>query len=160
MSSVFDASLIESEPLADEILAKQAADVTHLMERPNALSNAKLHAERELPRLVMACNKTAWDTGYPSDTRAPSPEEAAALFAQLGPEKSAQLKEDLRSLAVQRNLVALMTQAQEQCEALMQAAEEEYARHQAEEQLRADFEAYDEATKEQRYAAWLESQRR
>jgi hypothetical protein len=159
MNSQFDASQIDSGPLSGEVLAAQQENVSHLMQRPNALANAKLHAERDLPRLIMACNRTAWGTGYPSDTRAPSPEEAAELFASLDPEKRAKLQEDIRVLAEQRNLVALMTEAEAQCAALMQAAEEEYARQQAEAQMRADFEAYDEATKEQRFAAWLDARR-
>lgn len=159
MSSQFDASLIENGPLNGEVMAAQRDNVMHLMQRPNALANAKLHAERDLPRLIMMCNRTAWGTGYPSDTRAPSPEEAAELLASLDPEKRAKFEDDLRVLAEQRNLVALMIEAEAQCAALMQAAEEEYARQQAEAQMRADFEAYDDATKEQRFAAWLDAQR-
>lgn len=153
MSNQFDASQLWGESLGDEALAAQARIVEDLMRRPNALVNAKLHAERELERLVMVCNRLAWGA-IPAERRAPDPGEAEALLAGLDEEKRGKLVADAQAAAQQRLLVAAMREAEIHCMAQLQVQQAEFAAVQAQQQEWAEFEAFDAAGKVERFAAW------
>lgn len=152
----FDASLVHTDAVGDEVLAQQTRMVEQLMARPNALANAKLHAENELHRLVMACNRLAWRS-MPADPRQPSPDEINTLLERLEQENRHKLMHDAKLAAEQRFLVEKLQKAHEQCQAELAAEQEEYARQQQIAQEWAEFEAYDEQGKEARFQAWRAS---
>ena len=153
MTNPFDASLIEVGPISAEALADQDRKIADLMLRPNALANAKLHADQHMARLIRHCNRTAWGT-VTSEPRAPTPEEAAALLERLGPENSEKLRGEALAAAEQRALVAKMEEAQQHTLSRLEAEQIEATRYYAEAQERAEFEEYDAATKEERFLAW------
>jgi hypothetical protein len=156
MSEEFDASLVYTHPVSEEAMAEQDRSVAQLMLRPNALANAKLHAENELRRLIAACNRLAWRS-VPADLRPPTPEEAAALLERLTEEEREKLMTDARATAEQRILVVKMQEAHEQALVQMQAEEQELVQRQEEAQELAEFEAFDAAGKEARFQAWRAS---
>jgi hypothetical protein len=158
MSNPFDASLIDAGPIGAEVLAEQAGKVADLMQRPNALANAKLHADNEMRRLVMACNRTAWGT-VAAEPRGPTAEEAAALLERLGAENREKLLGEARLAAAQRALIASMAEAQQQSLARLEAEQAELAQREADAQEWAAFEADDAAAKEQRFLAWRAGRR-
>ena len=154
--SEFDASLVWSEPVGGDILASQQGTVDELRKRPNALANAKLHAERELDRAIMVCNRVAWGA-MPADPRAPSAAETADLLARLAADDREKLMREARLAAEQRRLVTAMREAEQACLAEMQAEQEQLAAHEAERQELEAFEAYDAAGKAARFEAWRAS---
>lgn len=154
--SEFDASLIWAEPVGEEVRAAQQSTVDELRKRPNALANAKLHAERELERAIMVCNRAAWGA-MPSDRRAPSSAEADELLARLSEETREKVMREARLAAEQRLLVNAMHEAEQAYLAQMQAEQEEIAAHNAEIQEWEAFEAYDAAGKAARFEAWRAS---
>lgn len=149
----FDASLVHTDPVGDEVLAQQARMAEQLMLRPNALANAKLHAENELHRLIMACNRLAWRS-MPADPRQPTPDEINTLLERLEQENRHKLMHDAKLAAEQRFLVVKLQEAHERCQAELAAEQEEYARQQQLAEEWAEFEAYDEQNKEARFEAW------
>jgi hypothetical protein len=153
MSNPFDASLIDGGPVSAEMLAEQDRKIADLMQRPNALANARLHAEQHMARLVRHCNRTAWGT-VTSESRGPTQEEAAALLDRLSQEDRDKLLGEARAAAEQRTLLAKMEEAQQRTLSQMEAEQVEAARHSAAIQERTEFEAYDAATKEERFQAW------
>ena len=153
MSNPFDASLIDGGPVSAEMLAEQDRKIADLMQRPNALANARLHAEQHMARLVRHCNRTAWGT-VTSESRGPTQEEAAALLDRLSQEDRDKLLGEARAAAEQRTLLAKMEEAQQHTISRLEAEQVEAARHGAATQERAEFEAYDAATKEERFQAW------
>jgi hypothetical protein len=158
--SEFDASLIWAEPVSGDVLAAQQGTVDELRKRPNALANAKLHAERELERAVMVCNRVAWGAGsMASDRRAPSAAEADELLGRLSGEDRDKLMREARLAAEQRHLVEAMREAEQACLAQMQAEQEEIAAHNAEIEEWEAFEAHDAAGKGARFEAWRASRR-
>ena len=154
--SEFDASLVWGEPVREDIFAAQQANVGELRKRPNALANAKLHAERELERAIMVCNRLVWGA-MPADRRAPSEGETAELLGRLSAEDRDKLMREARQAAEQRLLVGAMREAEQACLADMQAEQAEMAAHHAEQQDIEAFEAYDAAGKAERFAAWRAS---
>lgn len=154
--SEFDASLVWGEPAREEVLAAQQATVGELRKRPNALANAKLHAERELERAIMVCNRLVWGA-MPADRRAPSAGETADLLGRLSADDRDKLMREARQAAEQRLLVEAMREAEQVCLAEMQAEEQQMAAHEAEQQELEVFEAYDAAGKPERFAAWRAS---
>lgn len=156
MSDQFDASLIWNEPVSAEVLADHLKTVEGWLTRPSALSNAKLHAERELGRLVSVCNRIAWGS-VPAELRAPAPAEVAALLERLSAEDKQRLLDEARHAADQRDLVAKIAQAEaaylEQVEAERAAMAEQEALHRE----WAEFEAFDAAGKQQRFETWRAS---
>ncbi len=153
MSEEFDATLVYQDPVGEEVHNEQIRTVEHLMQRPNAMANAKLHAENELRRLIASCNRLAWRS-VPSDLRPPSPEEANALLERLSPEDRSKLIHDARLAAEHRFLVTRIQEAYAQCLAEIEAEQVELAHHEEEERARAEFEALDAAGKEERYQTW------
>lgn len=153
MSEEFDASLVYTDPVSEEVHARQNEAVEQLILRPNALANAKLHAENELRRLIAACNRLAWRS-VPADLRQPSPEEANALLERLSQEDRHKLMNDARLAAEQRFLVVRMQEAHERCQAQMQAEREDLSIREKEARERVEFEAFDAAGKEERFQAW------
>lgn len=151
--SEFDASLIWSEPVGGEVRAAQQSNVDELRKRPNALANAKLHAERELERAIMVCNRLVWGA-MPEDRRAPSPTETEALLGRLAPDDREKLMREARQAAEQRLLVSAMREAEQACLIDMQAEQDEMAAHEAERQELEAFEVYDAAGKAARFEAW------
>jgi hypothetical protein len=149
----FDATLVYTDPVSEEVLAKQSQTAEQLMQRPNALANAKLHAENELHRLISACNRLAWRS-MPAEMRAPTPDEVNALLERLEQDDRHKLMHEAQLAAEQRFLVVKLQEAHAQCEAEMAAEQEEQARREAEAQELAEFEAYDEEGKEARFQAW------
>lgn len=159
MSEEFDASLVYTDPVSEEALAEQNRQIEQLMLRPNALANAKLHAENDLTRLIAACNRLAWRS-VPADLRQPTPEEAAALLERLTPEDREKLMTNARLTAEQRVMVVRIREAHEQCVAQIQAEQEAHAIQVIEAQEWAEFEAHDNAGKQERFAAWRAARQR
>lgn len=149
----FDASLLHTDPVGDEVHAQQTHMVEQLLTRPNALANAKLHAENELHRLVVACNRLAWRS-MPADPRPPAPDEINALLERLEQEKRHKLLHDAKLAAEQRFLVVKLQEAHERCQAELAAEQEEHVRQQQLNQEWVEFEAYDEQGKQARFEAW------
>jgi hypothetical protein len=158
MSEQFDASQIWSEAVSGEIAAEHDRTVEGLMTRPAALANAKLHAERELGRLVSVCNRVAWGS-VPAELRAPAADETAALLERLGEEDRDKLTTEARNAARQRVLVAKMADAEAQCQARLEAEETARAEEQALYQEWAEFEAFDASEKMKRFDTWRASRR-
>jgi hypothetical protein len=135
MTSQFDASFAYTGPVSAEIQAAHASEIEHLKLMPGKLANAMLHANNELQRWVLACNRLVWGA-MPAEARQPAPGEIAALLEQLPPENRERLLKESQLAAEARNLVALLS-----------TAETEAALHEA-------FEAFDLAGKEARFQAW------
>ena len=135
MTSQFDASFAYTGPVSAGVQAAHASEIEHLKLMPGKLANAKLHANNELQRWVLACNRLVWG-GMPDDAREPAPGEIAALLEQISPENRERLLKEAQLAAEARNLVALLS-----------AAEAEAA-------LREEFETFDLAGKEARFQAW------
>ncbi len=153
MSTQFDVSLGYFEPLNDEIITQQQATVDGWMQKPSALANAHLHAQNELNRLILACNRLAWGS-LPEDGRAPTTDEMAALMQHLSPADGEKLTRDLRLAAEQRSLVTRIEEAEALHAARLQTEQEELVRQNAEALQMAEFEAFDAAEKIGRYNAW------
>lgn len=153
MTHPFDASLIEAGPPSAEALAAQDRAIADLMQRPSALTNARLHAEQHLARLARACNRTAWGSVY-TEPRAPTPEEQAALMERLGAEGRDKLEGEARAFAEQRALLAKMADAERETLSRLEAEHAEQARLRAEAEEWAAFEAHDAETRQERFAAW------
>ncbi|MBX2805450.1 MAG: hypothetical protein KTR19_05735 [Hyphomicrobiales bacterium] len=152
----FDASLVHSDPVGEEVLAMQTRMVEQLMARPNALANAKLHAENELHRLVVACNRVAWRS-MPAEARPPSADEVNALLEGLEQENRHKLMHDAKLAAEQRFLVVKLQEAHERCQAELAAEQQEHALQEQLAQEWAEFEAYDAQGKEARFETWRAS---
>lgn len=149
----FDASLVCNEPVSPETLARQRADVENWLRMPSALSNAKLHAQRELEARAGVCNRLVWGYG-PVAPRAPAAEEVAGLLEWLGPEKSEKLLGECRLANGQRSLVLLIEDAERRYVERLRAEEAEQARQEAWRRELEEFEAYDAAGKQARFEAW------
>ena len=158
MASEFDASLVWNEPVGAAILAAQQSNVDELRKRPNALANARLHAERDLAHAIRVCNRLAWGA-VPDDRRAPSAAEVEELLGRLSAEDRDKLMREARQAAEQRLLVVAMLEAEQACLADMQAEQEERAAHEAERLELEAFEAHDAAGKAARFEAWKASHR-
>jgi hypothetical protein len=135
MTSQFDASFVYAGPVSAEVQTAQSREIEQLRLMPGKLANAKLHANNELQRWVLACNRLVWGA-MPAEVRRPAPGEIAALLEQLPPENRERLLKESQLASEARNLVALIS-----------AAESEAA-------LREEFEAFDMAEKEARFQAW------
>jgi len=158
VSNEFDASLVCNDPLSPEVLAEQARTMEHLMQMPNALANAKLHAENDLRRLMNACNRLAWGT-VACEPRGPTAEEAAVLLQRLAPEDREKLMAEARLAAAQRHLLTQMEEAQQTYLAQLQAEQDELAEREGQAIEWAEFEAYDAAGRDQLFEAWRVSRR-
>jgi hypothetical protein len=135
MTSQFDVSFAHTGPISVEVQTEHASEIERLMMMPSKLANATLHANNELQRWVLACNRLVWG-GMPSEARQPAPAEIAALLDRLSPENRERLLKESQLAAEARNLVALLSAAQ------------------AGRALREEFEAFDTAGKEARFQAW------
>jgi hypothetical protein len=153
MSSEFDVTLVSDEAVAPEVVAEHLRTVEHLAQRPSALANAKLHADNELQRLIIVCNRLVWGA-VPTELRAPTGQEVAELFGRLAPDDREKLSRDARLATTQRHLVGLMADAQAHYHAQLEAEKSEMAARAATAREWAEFEAYDSAGKEQRFAVW------
>lgn len=151
--SQFDASFVYIGPLSEEVIARHRQEVERSMRMPSALANAKLHAERELNRWVVSCNRLVWGA-VPDQARQPSSEEISSLLEQLSPENRERLLNESKLAVEQRNLVALLMAAENDIQARLEAEELEEARRLAEAAEREEFEAIDAAGKEARFQAW------
>ncbi len=174
MSTAFDASFASAGAISSEIQAAHAEEVERCMMMPGKLANAKLHANNDLQRWVLACNRLVWGE-MPDGLRAPADGEIAALLQALPPEKSERLLKELQLAAEARHLVAMLDAAAAEAHARLAALEAEAARAEAEQRARVDalaaeqalaarerglreeFEAIDAAGKEARFQAWLAS---
>lgn len=159
MTSQFDASLAHSDPISPEVLAEQRDAVEAAMRMPSALANAKLHAENELKRLIVACNRLVWGSATPDDTRAPTEEEIRQMMEHFAGEAADRLRRDSKLAAEQRSFLAKLSEAESAYLMRLQAEEAENTRQ---EQVRLqweEFEAHDAAGKQQRFEAWLASRR-
>jgi hypothetical protein len=177
MTSQFDASFAYTGPIGAEVQAAHAREIEHAMFMPSKLANAKLHANNELQRWVLACNRLVWGA-MPADQRQPVAEEVAWLLEQLSPENRERLLKESQLAAEARNLVALLeaaeieaqarlevqraeqARAEAEAQARFEAQQAEMARAEAERALRVAFEAIDEAGKEARFQAWRAAQGR
>jgi hypothetical protein len=157
MSTEFDVSqLCNDEPMNEGAIAEQERLIEQLMTRPNALANARLHAQNEVLRIINIANRLAW-RGVPADLRAPTPEEKAALLERLSPEDREKILKEARSAVAQRRFATRIEEAYQQCMAQLQAEQEHQAYQEQEAREWAEFEAFDEATKAQRFEAWRAS---
>lgn len=152
----FDASLICGEPVSSEIADEQIKTVGLMVRMPAAFANAKLHAESDLQRLVQACNQLVW-RGVPANLRAPSQEERASLLERLNEDDRERLMRDSRLAAKQRNLLNVMEEEHCKYLAQMEAERCELAEREALAREWAEFEAFDAAGKEKRFAEWRAS---
>lgn len=171
MTSQYDASFAYTGPISAEVRAAHAREIEHSRFMQSKLANAKLHANNELQRWVVACNRLVWG-GMPADARQPTPDEIASLLEQLSPENRERLLKESQLATEARNLVALLSvaeleayarlevqrreeaQAQAEEQARLEAQRVEAARAEAEQRLRDEFEAIDAAGKEARFQAW------
>jgi hypothetical protein len=156
MTTPFDASLVYTGPIGEDVLASQRHEVERTMRMSSALGNAKFHASRELDRWVLACNRLVWGE-MPSEVRAPTQQEIIHLLEQLSPENRERLLKESRLAAEQRSLLALLSEAEAEAIAKQRAEEAEDLRIAAEQREREEFEAYDLAGKEARFRAWRAS---
>jgi hypothetical protein len=174
MSTPFDVSFASAGVIGAEVQAAHASEVGTCMMMPGKLANAKLHADNELQRWVLACNRLVWGE-MPAGLRAPDDGEIAALLKVLPPEKSERLLKESQLAAEARHLVAMLEAAAVEAQARMQVQKAEEARAEAAERqrmealaaerarvereraLREEFEAADAAAKEARFQAWLAS---
>jgi hypothetical protein len=154
MSHEFDASLVCNEPVSSETLVRQQADVDNWMRMPSALSNAKLHAQRELEARIGACNRLVWGYGH-TPTRVPAADEIAGLFQSLAPEKGEKLMGETRQANEQRSLIALIEDGERRYVESRRAEEAEQAHQDAWRRELEKFEAFDIAGKQERFEAWL-----
>jgi hypothetical protein len=172
MTTQFDASFAHTGAISAEVQAAHASEVEHSKFMPSKLANAMLHANNELQRWVLACNRLVWG-GMPADARRPAQGEIASLLEQLSPENRERLLRESQLAAEARNLVALLSaaeveaharfeaqradEARAEAEALarLKAHQAELARAAAEQALRAEFEAFDAGGKGARFQAWL-----
>jgi hypothetical protein len=159
MTSQFDASLVHDDPISEDILAEQRKAVEHWVRMPSALANAKLHAENELQRLVLACNRLVWKA-MPAETRKPTPQEVAQLMEHLSAEDRERLKRDAKLATEQRHLVGQLAEVENAYLIRQQAEEAENAEREAMRLEIEEFEAYDAAEKQKRFEAWRASRRR
>jgi len=153
MSEPFDASRVHNEPLDQASLAAQDRELEALKQRPIGLSNARLHAERDIEGLTTICNRIAWGD-MPSAMRAPTADEVTALLEGLNAEDRDKLIEHARLAEVQRHWLGRLEDAEQQHLAQARAEEAQRAQAEAEAQERAAFEAYDAAGKEERFRQW------
>ncbi len=171
MTSQFDASFAYTGPLSEEVQRAHRAEVERDMAMPGKLANAKLHANNELQRWVLACNRLVWGQ-LTAEMRTPEPGEIVWLLEQLSPEQRERLLKESQLAAEARNLVALLEAAEAEAQARLEAQQAEQARAQAEMQarleahraeearmaaeraLREQFEAEDQAGKEARFQVW------
>jgi hypothetical protein len=174
MNAPFDASFASAGAISAEVQAAHASEVERCMMMPGKLANAKLHANNELQRWVLACNRLVWGE-MPAGLRAPADGEIAALLQALPPEKSERLLKEAQLAAEARHLVAMLEAAEVEARARLEVQQAEEARAEAEERarlaaqaaereraereraLRKEFEAIDAAAKEARFQAWLAS---
>jgi hypothetical protein len=153
MSNEFDASLVWNEAVGTDVLIKHHNTVEGWMTKPSALTNAKLHATRELERLVASCNRIAW-RAMPAELRRPSEAERQELLSRLSGEDRDRLLHDARLAAEQRVLVTEIEEAEKQSLEQCRAEQVELARREAERLELAEFEVYDLAGKAERFEAW------
>ncbi|MGA7325678.1 MAG: hypothetical protein WBX25_14600 [Rhodomicrobium sp.] len=176
MTNQFDASFAYTGPVSEEVKAAHAREIERCIFMLSKLANAKLHANNELQRWVLACNRLVWGA-MPTDARPPTQTEAAELLEQLSHENRERLLKESQLAAEARNLVALLSAAEVEAHARLEAqwAEEarataevqtrlekqhaELARAELERQLRERFEELDAAGKEARFQAWLAAQK-
>jgi len=174
MSTPFDASFASAGAISAEVQAAHASEVERCMMMPGKLANAKLHADNELQRWVLACNRLVWGE-MPAGLRPPADGEIAALLEVLPPEKSERLSKESQLAAEARHLVAMLEEAEAEAHARLEAQLAEEARAEVEERARMEaqalelaraereralweeFEAVDAAAKEARFQAWLAS---
>ena len=135
MTSQFDASFAYTGPISAEVQAAHASEIERLQFMLSKIANAKLHANNERPRWVLACNRLVWGA-MPEEPRQPAPAEIAAILEQLSPENRERLLKESQLAAEARNLVALIAEAE------------------TEAALRDEFEDFDLAGKEARFQAW------
>jgi hypothetical protein len=153
MPEPFDAGRIHADPPDPETLAAQDRELESLEARPIGLSNAKLHAERDLEGYTAICNRIAWGD-MPSEMRAPAPDEVTALLESLSEDDREKLLDQARLASAQRHWLARLEEAEQQHLAQARADEEQRARAEAEAREWAEFEAYDAAGKQERFKQW------
>ena len=158
MSDQFDASQIWMEPVSSDVIAGHQKTVEGWLARPSALANAKLHAERELGRIISVCNRIAWGS-IPTELRTPAAAEATALLERLSVEDRERLMKEARQGAEQRDLIARIAEAEAQYSAQLEAEAAARAEEAALQQEWAEFEAFDNAEKMKRFDAWRASRR-
>jgi len=153
MPDQFDASRIHDALLDADTLAEQSRELEQLKQRSIGLTNARLHAERDLEGLTAVCNRMAWG-GMPGEMRPPTPEETAALLDSLSREDRDKLMEQARLASAQRHWLSRLRQAEQQHLAEASAEEQQRAKAEAEAQEWAAFEAHDAAEKDERFRQW------
>lgn len=158
MTDQFDAGQVHDDPLDADTLAEQDRELEELKRRPIGLSNARLHAERDLEGLSAVCNRIAWG-GMPSEMRGPTREEAAALLHALSQEDRDKLMEQARLASVQRHWLERLQQAEQHHLAEARAEADQRAQAEVEATEWAEFEACDAAGKQERFRQWRAAKR-
>jgi hypothetical protein len=172
MTSQFDASYAYSGGIPEEIQAAHREEVERSKHMPGKLANAKLHANNEMQRWALSCNRLIWGPQVSGPLRPPSREEIAWLMEQLNPDYQQRLMHEARQAAEARHLVEILEEAEVEAHARLAAQRAEDARVQAEAQARMqaqqahaarthaeralwdEFEIYDNQQKEARFKAW------
>ncbi len=178
MTSQFDASFAYTGPVSEEVQMAHRQEVERSMYMPGKISNAKLHANNELQRWALSCNRLVWGPQVSGPLRPPSREELAWLMEQLNPDYRERLLNESRQAAEARHLFELLEAAEVEAHARLAAQRMEDARVQAEQQARLqaqqareartqaeralweEFEAFDELQKEDRFQAWRQARGR
>jgi hypothetical protein len=93
----------------------------------------------------------------PADLRAPTGDEKASLLERLNPDDRERLLRNAHLADKQRSLLDVMEKLHQEHLARLQAEKDKEAEREKQAQLRAEFEVYDEAGKEQRFAEWCAS---
>jgi len=153
MSQQFDASRIYREPPDSQTIAQQERELDELRQRPIGLSNAKLHAQRDLEAQTAVCNRIAWG-GTPRQMREPEPDEVTALLEGLNEEDRDKLMDQAMLVAAQRHWLYRLEEAEERHLAEAKADQEQRAQAEAEAREWAEFEADDAAGKQERFKQW------
>jgi hypothetical protein len=172
MTSQFDASYAYNGGIPEETQAAHREEVERSKHMPGKLANAKLHANNEMQRWALSCNRLIWGPQVSGPLRPPTREEVAWLMEQLNPEYQQRLMHEARQAAEARHLVELLEEAEVEAHARLAAQRAEDARVQAEAQARMqaqqahaarthaeralwdEFEIYDNQQKEARFKAW------
>jgi hypothetical protein len=172
MTSQFDASYAFSGSIPEEVQRAHLEEAERSKHMPGKLANAKLHANNEMQRWALSCNRLIWGPQVSGTLRPPTREELAWLMEQLNPEYQQRLQHEARQAAEARHLVEILEAAEVEAHARLAAQRAEDARVQAEAQARFhqqraheqrtqseralwdEFDIYDNQQKEARFKAW------
>jgi hypothetical protein len=156
--SQFDASMVWQGEISPERLAEHSHELESWARMPSALSNAKLHAENDLRRLINSCNRAVWGQ-VAGELPPPASGQSETLLAQLDETTRQKLLADSKLAFEQRWLLQQIAQAEQALNARLDAERRAAEEQAALERELAEFEVFDAAGKEARFQAWRQSRR-